>query len=103
MPPFTVFLPRPGRENLLRSMLYGTMPSRLCTNGHNGSSREAGSALALLITKSRVNDAKRVFTFASGMLLAVTSMTQSMDQMETIQHSVLINSLRCRFATRHPI
>jgi hypothetical protein len=84
MPLFTVFLPHPGRENPLRSMLYGTMPSLSCKNGHSGSSREAGPALALLITKSRVDDAKRVFTFVSGMLVAVTSMTQSMDQMETI-------------------
>src|SRR5437667_10703420 len=93
------FLSHPGRENPLRSMLYGTMLSHSCTNGHSGSSKEAGSVLALLITKSKANDARRVFASASGMLLEVTCMMQLMDQVKTIQRSGPTNSWRCRYAT----
>src|ERR1051326_6910367 len=50
--------------------------------------------------KSIVNDAKRVFVFASGMHPAVIFMMWSMGQVGTIQHSGQINCWRCRYATR---
>src|SRR5438105_4469034 len=100
MPLSTVSLSHLAREKLLKSMPYGIMPSHSCMNGHSGGNKEAGPIPGLLITKSKANDAKRVFASASGMLLAATSMMELMDQVETIQRSGPTNSWRCRYATR---